>query len=193
MGNRNLLSVFVAVIALSELFCLTPVHGQSVNLAVIQIQEAPEKVRKTGEKETDYTVRFRITNLGDSAVFFPRRGLGKPNGIDTLDIEMLQPDGSWKALPAHRELPALDQVKIGARDKYDDELLLDDPSYVSAWLSSTQQPYTIPLRGKLRLAVRYLASQTEWDEYVAAKSTSPSPASRKIRYRKVWSEPFTLP
>jgi hypothetical protein len=129
-------------------------------------------------------------------IFCPGIGLRKPIDIDTLNIEMQQADGSWKALPTHRELPALDKVKIGAHEEYDNEFALENPYPVSQWMSFPRKPYSIPLRGKLRLSVGYFVSEKEWENYVSALMRNErASAARGGSFgpnREAHSEPFTL-
>jgi hypothetical protein len=191
VANRNLLTGILLALALSSSFLSTkPTQEQFVTLIVTKM----ENVRG---KEAAYRLQFRIKNNGKVPIFFPRRGLGKLNGVDTLDLDMLQPDGSWKALPAHRELPALAGVKIGVNEEYDDEFGLEDPYLVSAWQSYPQQPYVIPLRGKLRLTIGYLVGEKEWENYVSARKQIEKPSAAlegsRVPRRQIHSEPFTLP
>ena len=190
MTNHNLLTGLLLVLALSGSF-LSPklTEEQFVTLTVTKIERAKGK-------EALYRGQFRIKNIGDVPIFCPGIGLRKPIDIDTLNIEMQQADGSWKALPTHRELPALDKVKIGAHEEYDNEFALENPYPVSQWMSFPRKPYSIPLRGKLRLSVGYFVSEKEWENYVSAlmrnERASAARGGSFGPHREAHSEPFTL-
>ena len=188
MPNRNLLTRTFLVLALSgSFFSPKLTEEQFATLTVTKIERAKGK-------EAVYKGQFRIKNIGDVPIFCPGIGIRKPIDIDTLDIEMQQPDGSWKPLPEHRELPALEKVKIGAHEEYDNEFWLENPYPVSEWMAFPRKPYSIPLRGKLRLSVGYFVSEKEWENYVSAHMRNEGSSARSLAsHRQAHSEPFTLP
>ena len=193
---RNRIRLFMLVVFVSFMFA-GGLLAQSKTQDGVEVTLS--SVERGGRNKDSYKFRYKITNNDRLAVFLPRRGLGKPNGIDTLQIEVLLPDGKWQVLPDHHEIaPQMSSpVKIEPGQTYDDEFSVDKEYHVSAWDSYPRPPYDIAVRGEMRIRLGYFLGEADWQTYVSqhnAKGKSAAPQSSKISVQKfASSESIALP
>jgi hypothetical protein len=188
MKNRGAVLLILTATICSVVLSAQDATPNEVSIAVTKVVEV--------ESGHAYDVNFSITNHSRMPVFFPKRGGGKPNGIATLEPEILQ-NNSWKSLPTHHELPELVPVKIEPGETYEDEFGLLDPYPVSFSEMHTDQANSIPLKEKLRVKVRYAKGESEWQAYVVARKRAWESASSTLPsvapLRSIYSAPFELP
>jgi hypothetical protein len=190
MKNRGTLLLILTASMFSMVLSAHDSTPNEVSIAVTKVVEGEFEGRRT------YDLNFSITNHSRVPVFLPRRSLGKPNGIATLEPEILQNE-NWKSLPTHHELPELVPVKIEPGETYEDEFGLLDPFPVSIWETQMDQANSTPLKGKLRVKVRYAMGESEWQAYVVARTRAWESASSTLPkvppLRPIYSVPFELP
>jgi hypothetical protein len=190
-GKLLLTLLFLMISALTSLEFFAQANntgGVRVDLFSVENEGAKNKAFK-----------FTIRNSEGLPVLLPRHGPRGQNKIESLNIEVLQTDGKWELLPAHHELPpwVSGPVRIEAGETYNGEFSLDNPYHVSAWDAYPRPAYDIPIRGKIRIEVKYFLGEKDWEDYVSEHKSATEPAAGQRAHAKTQqiaiSEPIELP
>jgi len=187
--RRVKLTVVVLALALA-IFARESFSGQNDKAKGVTISLIELANRAVHQK----MLKILIRNSEPVTVFFPFQGAPGAKRITSLQFELLQGDNSWMPLPVHGELdPRMSKpLRIEPGATYEDEITLDTPYHVSAWIAYPKPPYDIPIKGKLRIKVEYFVGQEAWQRYVSARNQKSSENTQASVGQVAFSGPIEL-